>query len=266
MEARSSGRAGLVVKRRSGNNRILIVDDNQFAREGMAVYLKRKGYDSEEAGDSATALALARRNSFDAAIIDIVLPHSRGAKSDMAGSEGVRLARMLKVAYPALGVVVFSAFNDRGSEVLALAADGARGLAYMVKGTHPDRVLQAVEDARDGRVVLGNDVLSDGRVLVRELMDNLSEQEAPWVRQAVAHLPELSEREREVADLLAASRMTQGIADTLGISNKTVEKHTNRIYSKLHLTDVDQLELPLRKAVILAKACWLSDLQEAARS
>jgi DNA-binding NarL/FixJ family response regulator len=159
-----------------------------------------------------------------------------------------------------MGILVFSAFNDRGSEVLDLAVDGTRGLAYMVKGTHPDKVLQALRDACSGQVVLGQEVLNFGNQLAGELWDRLSEDEAGWVRQSVANFDELTERERDVARLLAASRTTQAIAATLGISTKTVEKHTNHIYSKLHLNEVDQLDLPLRKAVLLAKVCWLSDL------
>jgi DNA-binding NarL/FixJ family response regulator len=239
---------------------ILIVDDNLFAREGLAIYLSRKGYETEEAGDTASALKLAGHQKFEAAIVDIVMPAFPGGKAEIGGSEGIRLARLLKQKNPEMGILVFSAFNDRGSEVLDLAVDGTRGLAYMVKGTHPDKVLQALRDACSGQVVLGQEVLNFGNQLAGELWDRLSEDEAGWVRQSVANFDELTERERDVARLLAASRTTQAIAATLGISTKTVEKHTNHIYSKLHLNEVDQLDLPLRKAVLLAKVCWLSDL------
>ncbi|MFN2138447.1 MAG: response regulator transcription factor [Candidatus Promineifilaceae bacterium] len=242
--------------------RVLIVDDNLFAREGMAVYLKRKGYECDEAADSAGALAVAFKQPFDAAIVDIVLPPKQGAPADMSGSEGINLARKLKQAYPQLGVVVFSAFNDRGREVLQLAADGTRGLAYMVKGAHPDRVLEALRATCDGQVVLGPQVLDYSSAMSKELWAMLSEEEAPWVGEAVVRCHELTEREMEVAELLAGSFTTQGIADALGISLKTVEKHTNRIYSKLRLSDVDRRDPPLRKALLLAKTCWLYELQE----
>jgi DNA-binding NarL/FixJ family response regulator len=247
------------------NRQVLIVDDNPFAREGMAVFLKRKGYASKEAGDSAEALSLARTYPFNAAIVDIVLPTARGAIADMSGSEGIRLARTLKRTYPKLGVVIFSAFNDRGREVLELAVDGVRGLAYMVKGAHPDRVLIAMQAACDGQVVLGPQVLDYTSAMYEELWNMLSDEEAPWVRDAVARCTDLTDREREVALLLANSFTTQGIADALGISHKTVEKHTNHIYSKLRLSDVDQLDPPLRKALLLAKTCWLYELEEKTR-
>ena len=247
------------------NKQVLIVDDNPFAREGMAVFLKRKGYVSKEAGTSAEALTLAGSYPFEAAIVDIVLPTERGAAADMSGSEGIKLAKALKRAYPKLGVVIFSAFNDRGREVLELATDGARGLAYMVKGAHPDRVLMAMRAACDGQVVLGPQVLDYSSAMYDELWDMLSEEEAPWVRDAVTRYADLTEREREVALLLAGSFTTMGIADELGISLKTVEKHTNHIYSKLRLSDVDQLDPPLRKALLLAKTCWLAELEEKTR-
>jgi DNA-binding NarL/FixJ family response regulator len=249
-----------VVGKRSAKNLILIVDDNVFAREGMAIYLKRKGFESKEAGDTATALELADRYPFIAAIVDIVMPAYPGGEAHIGGSEGIRLARLLKEKFPQMGVLVFSAFNDRGSEVLDLAVDGTRGLAYMVKGAHPDRVLQALQEARSGQVVLGQEVFNFANLLSRELWDRLSEDEAPWINQAVTDFHELTDREREVARLLAASRTTQGIALALDISTKTVEKHTNHIYSKLHLNDVDQLDPPLRKALLLAKVCWLNEL------
>jgi DNA-binding NarL/FixJ family response regulator len=256
----SFSRGFSVVGKRSANNLILIVDDNVFAREGMAIYLKRKGFTTKEAGDTATALDLADRHSFIAAIVDIVMPAFPGGEAQISRSEGIRLARLLKKKYPQMGVLVFSAFNDRGSEVLDLAVDGTRGLAYMVKGIHPDRVLQALQEARSGQVLLGQEVFNFANQLAREMWDRLSEDEAPWVIQAVAHFHELTDRECEVARLLAASRTTQGIATALDISTKTVEKHTNHIYNKLHLNDVDQLDPPLRKALLLAKVCWLSEL------
>ena len=129
--------------KKSADKPILIVDDNVFAREGMAIYLRRKGYASQEAGDTASALKLAKRQQFMAAIVDIVMPAFPGGEAKIGGSEGIHLARKLKKTYPEMGVLVFSAFNDRGSEVLDLAVDGMRGLAYMVKGAHPDKVLQA---------------------------------------------------------------------------------------------------------------------------
>lgn len=241
--------------------RILIVDDNVFVREGMAAYFARRGYETVEAGDGAAALALAGDGGCQAAVVDIVIPEKEGQPADMGGSEGVRLARELKRAFPDLGVLVFSAFDDRGREVLELAASGMRGLAYLVKGAHPDKVLEALCEACEGKVVLAPEVLHYGPRMARELRNMLSPQESRWVREAVSRCKDLTPREMEVALLLAASRTTQGIAEALDISAKTVEKHTNHIYAKLNLSDVDKLDPPLRKALLLAKACWLDELQ-----
>ena len=242
---------------------ILVVDDNVFSREGMVLFLKSKGHRTIEAGDSATALDLAGRDmpAPYGAIVDIVLPEFAGALPEMTSSEGIRLARKLKLAHPNTGVLVFSAFNDRGSEVLELAAEGIRGLAYMVKGAHPDNVLQAMNAACAGQVVIGQEVLNYANQLLREFWQKLAPDEVSWVRQALGLFGDLTPRERDVARLLAASRTTQGIADTLNISSKTVEKHTNHIYGKLQLNAVDQLDPPLRKALLLAKVCWLSELE-----
>lgn len=241
---------------------ILIADDNAFVREGIAIYFKRRGYEIVEADNSASALQVAGSRELFAAIIDIVLPAEPGGQPNNWDSEGIRLARQLKLSFPELGVLIFSAFNDRASEVLDLAAEGIRGVAYMVKGAHPRQVLEAMLSACNGQVVLGPTVVNYADTWARELQARLSPDELPYVQLAAQRWATLTAREREVAQLLADSRTTQGIADALSISTNTVEKHTTRIYSKLSLNDVDHLDPPLRKALLLAKACWLSELEK----
>ncbi len=242
-------------------NRILIVDDNSFFREGMRGYLERKGFETLEANDSASALRLAHANELDAAIVDIVLSAQHNPRSVISRIEGIKLAQELKLTFPSMGVLIFSAFNDRGNEVLDLAADGIRGLAYLVKGTHPLKVLNALKEACTGQVILGPQVQNNANTLGHELWGKLTPDELPWIRQAVELFPTLTPREQEVARLLAASRTIQGIAGVLSISTKTVEKHTNSIYSKLYLKKVDRFDPPMRKALLLAKVCWLIDLE-----
>lgn len=242
-------------------NRILIVDDNSFFREGMRGYLERKGFETLEANDGASAIRLAHANKIDAAIVDIVLSTHPQSRPEISRNEGIKLARELKLTFPSMGVLIFSAYKDRGNEVLDLAADGIRGLAYLVKGTHPLKVLNALLETCKGQVVLDSQIQNNADTLGHELWKKLTPDELPWIRQAVNLFPTLTPREREIAWLLADSRTIQGIADALSISTKTVEKHTNHIYSKLYLKKVDRFDPPMRKALLLAKACWLIDLE-----
>jgi CheY-like chemotaxis protein len=99
---------------------VLIVDDDAFNREGMHLYLTRHGFAVAEAGDEATALALAQQQRFDVAILDIAIPQWPHQRAHPAHSTGIRLARRLKQHDPRIGIVLFSAYEDRGQEVLKL--------------------------------------------------------------------------------------------------------------------------------------------------
>lgn len=239
---------------------VLIVDDNDFNRDGLVLYLRGYGYQTLEAGDAATAYDLAAAHRPDSAVVDIVMPAAPGGLAQISRSVGVDLARRLKALDPAMGVVLFSAYEDRGGEIWELIREGVHGLAYVLKGSRPERLRQALDDARAGHVVLDGDAALGKSQLVQELRDRLSPQERPWVERAVRLMPTLSPREQEVARWLAASHNTQGLIESLGISQKTVEHHISNLYDKLGLSDVDTIAPTLRKATLLAKACMLYDL------
>lgn len=241
-------------------NLVLIADDNDFNRDGLALYLRDHGYRTVEAGDGATAYELAAAHHPDSAVVDIVMPEAPGGPAQLSHSVGVDLARRLKALDPAMGVVIFSAYEDRGGEIWQLIREGVHGLAYVLKGARPERLRQALEDARAGRVILDGDAAVGKPQLVQELRDRLSPLERPWVERAVRLMPTLSPREQEVARWLAASHNTLGLVTLLGISQKTVEHHIASLYDKLGLSDVDTVAPTLRKATLLAKACMLYEL------
>lgn len=242
------------------NHLVLIVDDNDFNRDGLALYLQNSGYATLEAGDAATAYDLAEAHRPDSAVVDIVIPTAAGTSALIAHSVGVELARRLKALDPTLGVVLFSAYEDRGREIWQLIREGARGVAYLLKGSRPERLRQALDDVRAGHVILDGDAAAGKSQLVEELRTHLSPAERPWVERAVRLLPTLSPREEDVVRRLAASHNTQGIVETLGISHKTVEHHVRSLYDKLGLSDADMAAPTLRKATLLAKACMIYDL------
>ena len=142
----------------------------------------------------------------------------------------------LKALDPALGVVIFSAYEDRGGEIGALIREGVRGIAYVLKGSRPERLRQALDDTRAGHVILDGDAAAGKPQLVQELRDHLSPLERPWVERAVRLMPTLSPREQDVARRLAASHNIQGLVALLGISQKTVEHHVASPVSYTHLT------------------------------
>jgi len=239
---------------------VLIADDNDFNRDGLALYLRGYGYRTLEASDEETAYELAAAHRPDSAVLDIVMPAAPGGLAQISRSAGVDLARRLKALDPAMGVVLFSAYEDRGGEIWELIREGVHGLAYVLKGSRPERLRQALDDVRAGHVILDGDAAAGKSQLVEELRAHLSPAERPWVERAVRLLPTLSPREEDVVRRLAASHNTQGIVEMLGISHKTVEHHVRSLYDKLGLSDADMAAPTLRKATLLAKAYMIYDL------
>lgn len=99
------------------------------------------------------------------------------------------------------------------------------------------------------------------RSLADDLLEQLTGEERPWIELAIKRLDQLSPREREAANRLAASHNTEGIAISLGITPKTVENYVSTIYEKLGLNEMSTQAPHLRKVLILAKACMIKELQ-----
>lgn len=245
-----------------GDRSVLIVDDDAFNRHGIAFYLGNLGYRLAEAGDEASALAEAERCRPWAAVVDIVIPPTRDGQALLSQSIGLRLVGKLKQFDPAMGIVIFSAHEDRGGEVWDLIRDGNRGIAYLLKGARPEQLLQALHDTAAGRVVLDGIPPAGRPRLAEEIRDRLSPEERPWADMAVALLPDLSDREREVALRLANSQNTAGIAAALSISVRTVENHITHVYDKLGLSAADTRAPTLRKSALLAKAWMIYELSD----
>jgi two-component system nitrate/nitrite response regulator NarL len=244
--------------------KVLLVDDDAFNREGMRLYLNREGLNVVEAGDEATAWDLAQAQSLDAAVIDISIPPDSRSPSLVSNSFGIHLARQLKQTQPALGIVLFSAYGDRGSEIFDMVRDGTRGLAYKLKGSQPVALLAAIHDVIAGRVVIDPEVHANRRGLVEELLKHLTGDESHWVEIAAANFEQLTPREKEIAQRLAASHNTEGIAQALSVSAKTTENYITHVYEKLGLSEIAREAPHLRKVVILAKACMINDLRSGA--
>lgn len=239
---------------------VLIVEDNQFNRRGLVLYLEDHGYTTLEAADERTALQLAYEQQPSAAILDIVIPARSDQPAISSQSNGLNVLRELKARDPALPVVVFSAHEDRGGEVWRLVRDGMRGVAYLLKGTRPERILQALESTAAGHVILEPDAVTNPAHLVDEMRDRLTPEEAPWVEQGLTRLSTLTEREWEVVLRLTASQNNRGIAEALHISERTADNHVSNIYSKLGYNAIDKQAPTLRKSTLLAKACLLYEL------
>lgn len=239
---------------------ILLVDDDAFNREGIRLYLKGQGYDVAEAGDAESAWGTTESGRFDAAVVDISIPPDGRTPSHPSHSHGIGLARRIKAERPSLGIVLFSAYEDRGSDVLEMVREGMRGLAYKLKGSQPAALLAAIQEVMAGRVVIDPEVHANRRGLADELLKRLTPDERRWVELAAAHFDQLTPREKEIAHRLAASHNTEGIAAALSVAPKTTENYITHVYDKLGLNEMARDAPHLRKVVVLAKACMIHDL------
>jgi DNA-binding NarL/FixJ family response regulator len=121
--------------------------------------------------------------------------------------------------------------------VLAAIRAGARG--YLVKGAAGERIIGAVRAVAAGEAVFGADVA--GRVL------GVLAEDRRGVRSA-GPFPALTDREREILDLIAAGRSNTDIARRLVLSDKTVRNHVSNIFVKLQVADRAQAIVRAREA------------------
>jgi DNA-binding NarL/FixJ family response regulator len=192
--------------------RVVIAEDSVLLRACTVRLLTESGFDVVgQAGDADDLLRKVRAHRPDVAVIDVRMPPEHS-------DEGVQAARRIRAEFPHTGVLVLSAHLEE-RYARELLEDGSAGVGYLLK----DRIAE-VERFTDAvaRVARGGSVL-DPEVV------------ASMIRGRRGALESLSKREREVLDGMAAGRSNRGIADTLFISDRAVERHVTAIFSKLDL-------------------------------
>jgi DNA-binding NarL/FixJ family response regulator len=208
--------------------RVLVADDHPVYRKGLAGVLA-EGDDIEvvgEATDGADALTQVVELRPDVVLMDLHMP----------GVNGVEATRRLAADAPEVSVLVLTMFDDDESVLAAMRA-GARG--YLVKGAAGERILGAVRAVAAGEAVFGADVAA-------RVLGVLSED---WRGgRATGPFPALTDREREILDLIAAGRSNTEIARRLVLSDKTVRNNVSNICVKLHVADRAQAIVRAREA------------------
>jgi DNA-binding NarL/FixJ family response regulator len=196
--------------------RVVVVDDHAVVRAGLeqVVGLADDVELVGSAADGSEAEAVVRATKPDVVLMDLSMPKL----------EGVEATRQVLAARPETKVLVLTSFSDRDRIVAALDA-GACG--YMLKDSEPDELLRAIRAAADG----------DAPLSPRAARTLLSERREP------SPLAALSEREREVLELVAAGLANKQIAARLGISEKTVKAHLTRIFREIGVFDRTQAAL-----------------------
>lgn len=200
--------------------RVLIVEDHPVYRDGLAALVESLP-DLEVAGlaaDGPEALEAVAVGQVDVVLMDLNLPTMSGVDTT---------ARIMTLTNPP-AVLVITMVDDEDTVVAAMRA-GARG--YILKGSAGDDVAAAVRTVAAGGAVLGagvaNHILTIGAATAKP-NDGLTD------------------REREVLDLLAAGASNAQIARTLVLSVKTVQNYVSRILDKLQVADRTQAALLAR--------------------
>ena len=193
--------------------RVVVADDDVLLREGVAGLLERAGFEiAGQAGDAAELLRVVRDEQPDLAIVDIRMPPKHE-------TEGLDAARVIRRELPQVGILVLSAHAEV-AEAMELLATG-RGVGYVLK-SRVTKVADFIETV--DRVIDGGSVVDPA--IVQELVN---------VRHREDRLERLTQREREVLELMAEGASNAGIAKRLWVTEGTVEKHVRSILAKLQL-------------------------------
>ncbi len=195
--------------------KVLIVDDHEVVRMGLRSLLNREGSVEVvgEAGSLAEAVDSASRFTPDVAVMDVRLPDG----------SGVEACREIRAKNPKVQVIMLTSYAD-DEAVLASIMAGAAG--YFLKQTRGKELIRAIETVAAGQSLLDPAVTQT----VLDRMKRLASGHPP------DEITQLSAQERKVLALVADGKTNKEIANTLGLSDKTVKNYLSNIFSKLNLS------------------------------
>ncbi|MET8804827.1 response regulator transcription factor [Streptomyces sp. NPDC004546] len=200
--------------------RVVVAEDLFLLREGLVRLLKARGFEIVAATDSAPSL-LGALLEFrpDLAIVDIRLPPTHT-------DDGLRAALTAREQIPGLPILLLSQYVEQ-IYAQELLADQAGGVGYLLK----DRVFSDDQFVDVIRTVAAGGTVMDPEVVTKLLGRRSRVEREPLVG--------LTERERQVLELMAEGRSNSAIANRLFISEKAVSKHSTSIFTKLELAPSD---------------------------
>ena len=209
---------------------VLVADDHPFFRDGLRVMLEATP-DTElvgEAADGVEAVNLAHTLRPDVILMDLRMP----------GLGGIEATRKILSESPQAGILVVTMIEDDDSVFAAMRA-GARG--YLLKGADKDEMLLAIRAVGRGEAIFGPGI-------ARRLVQYFASRAAEPKQASRVVFPELTDREREILDLIAAGRNNQDIANQQFLSLKTVRNYVSNILTKLQVSDRAQAIIRAREA------------------
>jgi len=192
--------------------RILLADDHAVVREGLRVLLEREGFTfSAEASDGREAIQLCEKHKPDIAVLDLAMPLLNG----------IDAAREIIKANSKIKVILLTMHTE---DHLVLESLRAGVTGYVLKTRASSELVQAIRAVSKGEMYLTQSI---SRTIVQAFLNK-------------DDVPDrfLSDRERQVLQLVAEGKTTKELATILGISAKTAESHRSNIMDKLDIHDV----------------------------
>jgi DNA-binding NarL/FixJ family response regulator len=211
--------------------RILLSDDHNVLRDGMRLLLDRQpGFVVvAEASDGRETLDLVADHQPDVVVMDIAMPNMNG----------IEATRRIVEKHPGTGVVILSMHHDESYVIRSLKA-GAR--AYLLKDAMKAELIDAIHAVAEGKSFFSPKI---SRILQEDYVQALGRKGADDSYEL------LTDREREILQLVAEGKTNKEIANTLNLSLYTVDTHRTHILQKLNLHSVPEVILyAVRKGII----------------
>jgi len=201
-----------------------IVEDNKTLREGFETLLNRTpGFQCVcTCATVAEALKKIPKAMPDVVLMDIQLPDATG----------VECTAKIKELLPAVHIVIVTVYDDSERIFQALRA-GACG--YLLKRSQPEHIINAVQEAHEGGVPMTPEI-------ARKVIGQFRQQAA-----TVSEMDDLTDREREVLELVMHGRSNKDIAERLGVTVAAVKWHLQHIYEKLHVHSRTEAALKFKR-------------------
>jgi DNA-binding NarL/FixJ family response regulator len=206
--------------------RVLIADDHGIVRSGLRMLIDRQADMSvvAEAHDGVDALERTQAEHPDVAVLDVSMPRMTGLQA----------AREIRAHSPDTRVLLLSMHDDERYFFEGLEA-GAAG--YVLKRAADTDLIDALRTVAGGRTFLSDEAQES---LMREWQEGRSEPDSP-----------LTPRELEVVKLIAEAFTNKQIAETLRLSEKTIESHRANVLAKLGMRDrVELVRYAIRRGLV----------------
>jgi DNA-binding NarL/FixJ family response regulator len=209
----------------TGDLRVVVADDHPVVRDGLSALLGSVPGITvvETAATGREAVRAAVTTAPDVLVLDIQMPDV----------DGISAAAEIARAAPGVAVLILTMFDDDDSVFAAMRA-GARG--YLLKGAAQEEIIRAIHAVAAGQAIFSPGIAT--RVLT--YLTHPPHDAEPF--------PELTHRERDVLNLLAAGLPNATIAAKLGLAAKTISNHTSAIFTKLRVAGRAEAIIRARKA------------------